>query len=241
VDRRHRRAAGGSGGLIVPFHFTRRAFARVFTQRCFYLFFALLLLLVAVPFLGQTVGGRIAANSINLFILLAAIAAVGRSTWSFLIGVLLAAPTVGFQLLGLSLSETRYLALSWSFGAGFYFATIGYLLRYVFSREVMSADKLYGAASAYLMLGMLWFYFYLLADYFFPGSFSSEGGAAAEISAGNLIYFTFTVLTTTGFGDITPVLPLARALVTLEQLTGTLFIAILIARLAGIYPAKTDE
>lgn len=56
-----------------------------------------------------------------------------------------------------------------------------------------------------------------------------------------MIYFTFTVLTTTGFGDVTPVLPLARALVTLEQLSGTLFIAILIARLAGIYPAKAEE
>lgn len=219
----------------------RGAFARIFTQRCFYLFFALLLLLMAVPFLGETVGGRIAANGINLLILLTAIAAVGRSRGAFLIGVLLAVPTVGFQLLGLSLSETRHLALSWMFGAGFYFATIVYLLRYVFSPDVMSIDKLYGAASVYLMMGLLWFYFYLLANYFFPGSFSSGGGAAADLSAGHLIYFTFTVLTTTGFGDITPVLPLARSLVTLEQLSGTLFIAILIARLAGIYPAKADE
>jgi Ion channel len=225
----------------VPLNFMRSAFAQIFTQRCFYLFSALLILLVAVPLLGQTVGGRIAANGINLLILLTAIAAVGRSRGAFLIGVLLAVPTVGFQLLGLSLSETRYLALAWMFGAGFYFVTIVYLLRYVFSPDVMSIDKLYGAASVYLMLGLLWFYFYLLANYFFPGSFSSGGGAAADLSAGHLIYFTFTVLTTTGFGDITPVLPLARSLVTLEQLCGTLFIAILIARLAGIYPAKAGE
>lgn len=225
----------------MPLHFTRNAFARVFTQRCFYLFAALLLLIVVLPFLGQTVGGRIAVNGINLFILLAAIAAVGRTTWAFLIGLLLAVPTVTFQLLGLSLKVTHYLALSWTFGAAFYFATIVYLLRYVFSREVMSADKLYGAAAAYLMLGMLWFYFYLLAEYLFPGSFSNGGGVAAQLDPSDLIYFTFTVLTTTGFGDITPALPLARTLATLEQLSGTLFIAILIARLAGIYPPKTDE
>jgi hypothetical protein len=224
----------------VPLHFVRGAFARVFTQRCFYLFFALLMLLVALPFLGQTVGGRIAANGINLLILLTAIAAVGRSRGAFLIGVLLAVPMVAFQLLGFSLGETRYLALTWVFGAAFYFATIVYLLRYVFSPEVMSVDKLYGAASVYLMLGLLWLYFYLLADYFFPGSFSI-GGSVARLTASDLIYFTFTVLTTTGFGDVTPALPLARALVTLEQLSGTLFIAILIARLAGIYPAKADK
>lgn len=222
----------------MPLHFTRSAFARVFAQRCFYLFFALLLLLVAVPFLGQTVGGRIVANGINLFILLAAIAAVGRSMGSFLVGVLLALPTIAFQLLGFSLDETRYLAWGWMFGAAFYFTTIAYLLRYVFSPEVMSVDKLYGAASAYLMLGLLWLYFYLIADYLFPGSFAI-GGTVAKLGASDLIYFTFTVLTTTGFGDVTPVLPLARSLVTLEQLSGTLFIAILIARLAGIYPAKS--
>lgn len=224
----------------MPLHFVRGAFARVFTQRCFYLFFALLMLLVALPFLGQTVGGRIAANGINLLILLTAIAAVGRSKLSFLIGALLAVPTVAFQLLGFNLDETRYLALAWIFGAAFYFATIVYLLRYVFSPEVMSVDKLYGAASVYLMLGLLWLYFYLLADYFFPGSFLI-GGSVAQLTASDLIYFTFTVLTTTGFGDVTPALPLARALVTLEQLSGTLFIAILIARLAGIYPAKAEE
>ena len=44
-----------------------------------------------------------------------------------------------------------------------------------------------------------------------------------------------------GFGDITPVPPPARTLVSLEQVSGTLFIAILIARLAGIYPAKAEE
>jgi hypothetical protein len=42
-----------------------------------------------------------------------------------------------------------------------------------------------------------------------PGSFSI-GGSVAKLSASDLIYFTFTVLTRTGFGDVTPVLPLAR-------------------------------
>lgn len=96
----------------MPLHFARGIFAKVFAQRCFYLFSALLMLLVAVPFLGQTVGGRIVLNGINLLILLAAISAVGRSRGSFLIGVLLAVPTVAFQLLGFDLDETRYLALS---------------------------------------------------------------------------------------------------------------------------------
>ena len=47
---------------------------------------------------------------------------------------------------------------------------------------------------------------------------------------GDLIYFSFTVLTSTGFGDMYPTHPVARVLVTLEQIVGTLFVAIFIAR-----------
>lgn len=225
----------------MPLPATRKAFARVFTQGCFYLFSALLLLMVAVPFLGETVGGRIAGNGINLLILVAAIAAVGRSTLSFVIGILLALPTVVCQLLAFISGDTHYFALSWTFGGAFYFATIVYLLRYVFSRGLMSADRLYGAASAYLMIGLVWVYLYALAQYLFPGSFSPRGAAGPPLELPELLYFSFTVLTTTGFGDIAPVLPLARTLVTLEQVTGTLFVAILIARLAGIYPAEEEK
>jgi len=219
----------------------RGVLERLFAQRCFCLFFALLLLIVVAPSLANTVGGRIAANGINLLILLTAIAAVGRSRLSFVIGVLLALPTVAFQVLGLDASETYYLSLSWMFGGAFYFAVIIYLLNYVFSREVMSADKLYGAAAAYLMLGLVWVYLYLLTQYFFPGSFSTGSGSAPLLQAVDLIYFSFTVLTTTGFGDIVPALPLARSLVVLEQVTGTLFVAILIARLAGLYPSEEEK
>ena len=50
------------------------------------------------------------------------------------------------------------------------------------------------------------------------------------------LYFTVTALTTTGFGDIVPVHAVARMLCVIEQVVGVLFIAILIARLAGTLP-----
>jgi hypothetical protein len=55
-------------------------------------------------------------------------------------------------------------------------------------------------------------------------------------SARDALYFSMTVITSTGFGDIVPVTRQARAICMVEQLTGALFIAILIARLAGVYP-----
>lgn len=230
-----------TGGLIVPLYSTRSAFARVFTQRCFYLFLALVLLIVLVPLIGDTPRGRITANVINLLVLLAAVAAVGRSMLSFVIALLLAVPTLSLQLLGIAWSHERYLALSWMFGGAFYFATIIYLQVYVFTRESMTSDKLYGAAASYLMVGVLWAYLYLITQHFYPGAFSASGTVMSQVPAPDLIYFSFSTLTTTGFGDIAPVHRVARTLATLEAVLGTLYVATLIARLAGLYPEKAGS
>jgi hypothetical protein len=53
-----------------------------------------------------------------------------------------------------------------------------------------------------------------------------------------MIHLSMATLTSTGFGDITPVAPFARSLTQLEQLTGVFYIAVLISRLIGLYPSK---
>ena len=53
-----------------------------------------------------------------------------------------------------------------------------------------------------------------------------------------MMYFSFTVLTSTGFGEITPVTGMARALIVIEQVLGVMYVAFLIARLANRYGTK---
>jgi hypothetical protein len=218
----------------------RDALGRVFFQRCFYLFVVLLALVAVVPFVEPTANGRLVIGLANAFVVVATVAAVGRSVLSFVIVLLLAVPALGFHYLGVTSGDAEPLALSWGFGAGLYAATVLYLLRYVFQPDVMTADKLYGAAAAYLMIGVLWAYFYALVDHFYPGSFS-VGGQPAQPAVVDLLYFSFTVLTSTGFGDIVPLQRQARAICVVEQLVGALFLAILIARLAGVYPPRARE
>ena len=218
----------------------RTTLAQVFYQRCFYLFVAMLALIMAMLLLEPTPRGRIMLNGGNLLVVVAAVAAIGRTQLSFVIALLLATPALLFQLLAMDDGDSRFLLHSWTFGAALYAATIGYLLRYVFQHDVMTADKLYGAAAAYLMLGTLWGYLYAIANHIQPGSFAF-GGAIVSPPIGDLLYFSFTVLTSTGFGDAVPVLRYARGLCVLEQLVGGLFLAILIARLAGVYPPRRED
>ena len=213
----------------------RSTIGRVFLQRCCLLFLALLVLVTVAPLVEPTPRGRLGLNVLNLFIVVAAVAAIGRTMLSFVIAVLLAVPTLVFQWLALSNEQGDALLWSWGFGAALYAATLVYLLQYVFHRDVMTADKLWGAAAAYLMVGVLWAYLYALADLHWPGSFS-VGGTTAAMGLSSFIYFSFTVITSTGFGDIVPLSGQARSLCVLEQVSGALFVAILIARLAGVYP-----
>ena len=213
----------------------RTALGRVFFQRCFYLFIGLLVLIMVALLLDPTPRGRMLVNAINLLIDVAAVAAVGRFTLSFVIASALAIPSMFFQVRGIAEGDETRLLISWVFNAALYAVTIAYLLRYVFLRDVMTTDKLYGAAAAYLMIGVLWALLYAIASHFERDSFAI-GGNVTTPAFSDLLYFSITTLTSTGFGDIVPLLRRVRALCVLEQLTGALFLAILIARLAGVYP-----
>jgi hypothetical protein len=215
----------------------RATLGRIFFQRCFYLFIALLLLVSTAPLVEPTPNGRILLNGVNLLVVVAAVATVGLSAFSFVLALLLAAPTLGFQWLSLHTGQPSMLMWSWAFGAGLYAATLAYLIGYVFKRHVITGDKLWGGAAAYLMIGALWSYLYAIVQYFYPGSFAI-GGTPVEFGMGEFIYFSFTVLTSTGFGDLTPYSRQARSLCIVQQVVGALFVAILIARLAGVYPPR---
>ena len=216
---------------------TREVVSRVFFQRCFWLFAVLLLSIGAVSFVPASDQGRLVLNAVNMFVLIAAVAAVGRTTLSFVIALLIAAPAVWFQYLGLWQDDDNALAWSWMFSATLYFITTMYLLRYVFQPRVMTQDKLFGAAAAYLMIGVLWAYLYAIMGHFYPLSYMVLGQPGRLVYA-DALYLSMTVLTSTGFGDVTPLTRQARGICMIEQITGALYVAILIARLAGVYPPK---
>ena len=96
----------------------------------------------------------------------------------------------------------------------------------------ITLHRIQGAVAAYLLLGVLWAYAYALVEALRPGAFSGPISGADGPRA--LLYFSFVTLTTTGYGDVLPVRPAARSLANLEAVTGTLFVAILVARLVSL-------
>ena len=207
-------------------------------QRCFWLFALLLLLLVSVPFLEASPAGRIVLNVTSLLTLVAGAAAITQRAGAALISLLLAVPTALFLFLALVYDQPQFRIWSQAFAAAFYFAVTSYLLSYTLRRDVMTMDKLYGAAAAFLLLGVLWGFLYLILLATYPGALTLNGVPMTSAPPSTILYFSFVTLTATGMSDIMPAHPVARMMCSLEMITGVLFIAVLIARLAGSYPPR---
>ena len=104
------------------------------------------------------------------------------------------------------------------------------VLRTTFRSGPITAARIQGAIAAFLLLGTAWGMVYGALHALDPGAFSVPPSEAGSLPA-TLLYFSFTTLTTLGYGDVTPVSPVARALANAEALTGLLYPAILISRL----------
>jgi hypothetical protein len=92
------------------------------------------------------------------------------------------------------------------------------------------ADALAGAVFGYFLLLVVWALLFRALELWSPGAFSlaADGDPFTE-----LLYFSLVTITTLGYGDIAPVDPFARISAGLEAATGTLYIAIMIARIVG--------
>jgi hypothetical protein len=212
----------------------RAALRRVFFQRCFYLFIVLLALIGTSPFIEGMRGNYLLAG-FNAFVVLAAAAALGRTALSFLLVFCLIGAAIGLRFA--SLEPGRAPLFNWALllHALVYVSVLILLLRYVFGPEVIDADRLWGAAAAYLMVGILWCFVYALVELESEQTFLVRG-EPAKLELTELLYFSFSTLTTIGFGDVVPITRSAQVAAIFEGIVGTLFLAILIAKLVGVYP-----
>jgi hypothetical protein len=109
------------------------------------------------------------------------------------------------------------------------------VMAYVLRARVITHDQIYAGISVYFLLGFAFGAIYYLVLLLAPGSFSVNVDSLAKAGNPDLMYFSFVTLVTLGFGDITPIGPLARSLTQLEAVAGTLYMAIFMARLVSLH------
>ena len=115
-------------------------------------------------------------------------------------------------------------------------ATFGALLIARVTRDGrINIHRIIAACGTFLLLGLAFAQAYKLLSLFVPGAFAVGGVPVDEPAMHfHFIYFSFITLTSTGYGDITPIHPYSRSLATFEAIVGQLYLAVLIARLVGL-------
>jgi hypothetical protein len=112
------------------------------------------------------------------------------------------------------------------------------IVRRVLARPTVTVQSIYGALSAYLIIGLMYAAFYAAIERLAGGSFFAHHQPA---NTQTFQYFSFTTLTTLGYGDFTAAGNSGRALAVIEALTGQVFLATLVARLVTAFRTPAER
>lgn len=163
--------------------------------------------------------------------------------------LLFAVGTLTFQI-AYSMSYLQVVNLAALFcAAGFVALTVVRALTDVFRARRVTTETIAASLCVYLLLGIGWSIAYSFVGSTIPGAFSVSGLETGgenrmQFGTGNpslSLYYSFVTLTTLGYGDVSPAVPLSRMLAALEALTGQLYIAVLVARLVALQILHSEK
>lgn len=114
--------------------------------------------------------------------------------------------------------------------------TFGFVVaRAVLAKGRVTIHRIVGAVLLYMLVALLFVSLYLFIGAAIPDAFDNLAVVDSPRLIADVIYFSFTTLTSVGYGDMFPVHPIARSICNLESICGQLFPAILIARLVSLH------
>ena len=198
---------------------------------------AQLVAILAYPFFDDTAWGRSIIGVVQLGVVLAAIATVRRTPALSWVASLLGAPAMVLTILEAVQPDSDGIVLASAvFHAPFYFFVSYAMIRYLFHDDKVTRDELFATGAAFTVVAWGFAYVYAGAQVLWPHSF--EGASGSDQTWFNLLFLSFTNLTSVGLSDVLPVDEHARSLVMVEQVAGVLYVALVIARLVGLTVAR---
>jgi hypothetical protein len=192
---------------------------------------SLIVLLILSAVLEGSKYGYLILNIASTIVFISGVYAAGRNKRSVVILILLGLPWFLSEWVFTESSETIFASVL------FFLYITGTIINHILHSEKVSTDTLYGAVCVYLLLGLLWASIYSFLEHLSPGIIfvTNNSDVIGTLTANELIYYSYTTLTTLGYGDVTSFTPEGRIISVLEAIVGQLFLAFLVARLIAIY------
>jgi len=196
--------------------------------------------LLAPSYFEQPLMGGLVLSIVLSLLMLSTLYLVAYRLQELLTGIAIAIPVM------LTLWWDALLPAPWDVYAvnGLYILFTGYIGlligRFLFATNRISLDMILASICLYMLIGLAWAFIYQLIEVGRPGAFNfldlDEGHMdSVRYMRSQFAYFSYVTLSTLGYGDITPLSRIAQNWAVLEALTGQLYIAVVIARLLGLY------
>lgn len=210
------------------------------TGRYGFLLASICLMIGLNPFLDAWVEKDLLTDIFFTCILIAGIHALDRDRLSFRISCGLMASIIIFKVLHHSFGKVQYLHLLELMMTILFILHLWWMmLKHIITEKKVTADIIMGGACAFVLMGFAWGFAYYFLQIIHPDSL--KGSAPLNTDASDFIYFSFVTLTSTGYGDILPISPQARALAVLEAIFGQLYLAIMISHLVSLHISDSQS
>jgi len=212
----------------------RRALATAWHHPSGILLFGQLAVVLLFPFLDGSTPGRAVLGVAQMALVFTAVMATRRTPALSWVGITLGGPAMVFAILEAVEPTTDWIVLvSAMFHVPFYFFVSYAMIRYLFHDDRVTRDELFATGAAFTVVAWAFAYVFAAVQVLDPGSFVKDEGAG-DLPWFELLYLSFTTLTSVGLSDIGPVEQHARSVVMVEQLAGVLYVALVIARLVAL-------
>jgi hypothetical protein len=186
------------------------------------------------PFMETSAAGRALFSVFGIAILvLVVLAARSTPAWNWF-GVALGLPATVLLLIQAVTGEDTLLPYSSAIEAILYFYAAGGLIAYMLADHEITRDELFAVGATFTLVAWAFAYAYIVCQALEPGSFIAAIDPEGQRSWMELLFLSFTTLSSTGLSDVTPVKPFARSLVMIEQLAGLAYVAMVVSRLVGL-------
>ncbi len=195
---------------------------------------AQLIAVLAYPFAGDTPLGRTVIGVFGVIVLAVAVYAVRSTPALTWVAVVLGLPVVILTILEAVYPGQQQISL-WSavLHAMFYGYTAYGLVRYLFDDSWVTRDEIFAVGANFTVVAWAFAYAFVAVQILWPGSYVSYAGEGVQ-NFPALLFLSFATLTSVGLSDVVPVLPHARSVALIEQVTGVMYVAMIIARVTGL-------
>jgi hypothetical protein len=198
------------------------------------LLFAQLAAVLIYPFLEGGQVGRALFSIFGIAILGLVVLAVRRSPALTWVALLLGAPATVLLLIQAVTDSSDLLPYSSALEAVLYFYAAAALIAYMLADHEITRDELYAVGATFTLVAWAFAYTFTVVQAITPESFTAAVDPQDPRTWMELLFLSFTTLTSTGLSDVVPIKPFARAVCMIEQLGGLAYVAVLVSRLVGL-------